>query len=76
MKVKTLKPFKDLNEAVVRKAGEEFEVDKERFDELANNLPGFVEEIAQNEEIEQPEAAANQKSKGKKSKKVVKDGTE
>ncbi|CQR24582.1 hypothetical protein BN1356_00926 [Streptococcus varani] len=64
MKVKVNNPFRDLKESVVRRKGEEFEVDDERFNELETRLPGFVEPVLENSE----------KKKSKKTK-VEEDGT-
>lgn len=45
MKVKTLRRFSDLLESEPREVGDEFEVNKERFDQLnALNLVAVVEE--------------------------------
>ena len=45
MLVKTTRCFYDLKEDTYRKAGDEFEVSKARFDELNELVAGFVEEI-------------------------------
>jgi len=41
--IKVLKGFYDLKEEVFRSVGQEFEATKERFDEINEALPGFVE---------------------------------
>ena len=41
--IKVLKGFYDLKEGVFRSVGQEFEASKERFDEINEALPGFVE---------------------------------
>ena len=41
--IKVLKGFYDLKEGVFRSVGQEFEESKERFDEINEALPGFVE---------------------------------
>lgn len=41
--IKVLKGFYDLKEGVYRSTGQEFEATKERFDEINEALPGFVE---------------------------------
>lgn len=41
--IKVLKGFYDLKEEVFRSVGQEFEATKERFDEINEVLPGFVE---------------------------------
>lgn len=41
--IKVLKGFYDLKEGVFRSVGQEFEATKERFDEINEALPGFVE---------------------------------
>ena len=41
--IKVLKGFYDLKEGVFRSIGQEFEASKERFDEINEALPGFVE---------------------------------
>lgn len=43
MKVKVLRPFLDLETGVERKAGEEFECAKERFEQISAQLPEWVE---------------------------------
>lgn len=41
--IKVLKEFYDLKEGVVRQVGESFEATEERFDELKEHLPDYVE---------------------------------
>ena len=41
--IKVLKGFYDLKEGVFRSVDQEFEATKERFDEINEALPGFVE---------------------------------
>jgi len=41
--IKVLKGFYDLKEGVFRSVGQEFEATKERFNEINEALPGFVE---------------------------------
>lgn len=41
--IKVLKEFYDLKEGVFRSVGQEFEATKERFDEINEALPDFVE---------------------------------
>lgn len=41
--IKVLKGFYDRKEGVFRSVGQEFEESKERFDEINEALPGFVE---------------------------------
>lgn len=45
MKVKVLKPFKDLKEDKERQVGDTFEATKKRFAEIDKKLPGYVEEV-------------------------------
>ena len=41
--IRVLKGFYDLKEGVFRSVGQEFEATKERFDEINEALPDFVE---------------------------------
>lgn len=41
--IKVLKDFYDIKEGVFRSVGQEFEESKERFNEINEALPGFVE---------------------------------
>ena len=41
--IKVLKGFYDLKEGVFRSVGQEFEADKERFNEINEAFPGFAE---------------------------------
>ncbi|MDW8750153.1 hypothetical protein Q7W34_01665 [Streptococcus suis] len=45
MKVVTKKVFHDLKEDVVRFEGDVFEVTEERFKEIEEKLPGFIEVV-------------------------------
>jgi hypothetical protein len=41
--IKVLKGFYDIEEGVFRSVGQEFEASKERFDEINEALPDFVD---------------------------------
>ena len=41
--IKVLQGFYDLKEGVFRSVGQEFEAEKERFNEINEALPGFAE---------------------------------
>ena len=41
--IKVLKEFYDLKEGILRQVGESFEATKERFAELKERLPDYVE---------------------------------
>lgn len=45
MKVKTTRCFYDLKDDVYRREGDEFIVNEDRFKELNEKVPGFVEEV-------------------------------
>ncbi|MFM0712762.1 hypothetical protein P7J19_01025 [Streptococcus suis] len=45
MKVVTKKVFHDLKEDIIRFEGDAFEVTEERFKEINEKLPGFVEAV-------------------------------
>ncbi|HEM6320262.1 TPA: hypothetical protein U2C90_001321 [Streptococcus suis] len=64
MKVVTKKVFHDLKEDVIRFEGDVFEVTEERFKEIEEKLPGFIEVL---------EEKSVQKS-GRKKKSVEEDG--
>ena len=49
--IKVLKGFYDLKEGVFRSVDEEFEASKERFDEINEVLPEFVEWLEDQEEV-------------------------
>ena len=49
--IKVLKGFYDLKEGVFRSVGQEFEATKERFDEINEALPEFVEWLENQEEV-------------------------
>ena len=59
MKIKAVKEFYDLQEGVIRKVDEEFEVSDERFEVLQAVLPDFVEKLDDTPE-------SNKKPKAKK----------
>lgn len=64
MKIRTIKLFHDLKEDVIRFKGDVFEASPERFEEISQKLPGYVEEA----EVEAP------KKSGRKKKVVAEDG--
>ena len=45
MKVKTTRCFYDLKDDIYRNEGDEFIVNEDRFKELNEKVPGFVEEV-------------------------------
>lgn len=49
--IKVLKEFYDLKEGVLRSVDEEFEATKERFYEINEALPEFVEWLEDQEEV-------------------------
>ena len=49
--IKVLKEFYALKEGVFRSVDEEFEATKERFDEINEALPEFVEWLVNQEEV-------------------------
>ena len=49
--IKVLKDFYDLKEGVFRSVGQEFEASKERFNEINEALPEFVEWLEDQEEV-------------------------
>ena len=49
--IKVLKGFYDIKEGVFRSVGQEFEESKERFDEINEALPEFVEWLEDQEEV-------------------------
>ena len=49
--IKVLKGFYDLKEGQYRSVGSEFEATKERFDEINEALPEFVEWLEDQEEV-------------------------
>lgn len=65
--IKVLEEFYDLETGDLRQAGTEFKATKERFDELNEALPGFVEWN------EPKEDGAKSKVKGKKDEVAAKD---
>lgn len=54
--IKVLKGFYDLKEGVFRSVGQEFEETKERFDEINEALPDFVEWSEKQSEVTIPDA--------------------
>lgn len=55
MKVKATRKFRDLKEGKVRKAGEEFVVSKDRFEEIEGRHKGLVVPIDEKPKDEKPE---------------------
>ncbi len=53
--IKVLKEFYDLKEEVFRSVGQEFEATQERFDEINEALPGFVEWSEKQTEVTMPD---------------------
>ena len=53
--IKVLKEFYDLKEGVFRSVGKEFEATKERFDEINEALPDFVEWSEKQTEVTIPD---------------------
>lgn len=53
--IKVLKEFYDLKEGVFRSVGQEFEETKERFDEINEALPDFVEWSEKQTEVTIPD---------------------
>lgn len=53
--IKVLKGFYDLKEGVFRSVGQEFEATKERFDEINETLPDFVEWSEKQPEVTIPD---------------------
>ena len=53
--IKVLKGFYDIKEGVFRSVGQEFEESKERFDEINEALPGFVEWSEKQPEVTIPD---------------------
>ncbi|EAO71620.1 conserved hypothetical protein [Streptococcus agalactiae 515] len=46
MKVRTIQRFEDYKEEVIREIGDVFVVNKNRFKEIDDKLPGFIEEVS------------------------------
>lgn len=46
MKVRTIQRFEDYKEKVIREIGDVFVVNKNRFKEIDDKLPGFIEEVS------------------------------
>lgn len=55
--IKVLKDFYDLKEGVFRSVGQEFEASKERFNEINEVLPGFVEWSEEQAEVTAPDVS-------------------
>ena len=53
--IKVLKDFYDLKEGQYRSVGSEFEATKERFDEIKEALPDFVEWSEKQPEVTIPD---------------------
>lgn len=53
--IKVLKGFYDRKEGVFRSVGQEFEATKERFDEINEALPDFVEWSEKQTEVTIPD---------------------
>lgn len=50
MKYKVLQPFHDLEHGVDRAVDEVVEATKKRFNDINKKLPGYVEEVAEDDE--------------------------
>ena len=57
--IKVLKEFYDLKEGVFRSVGQEFEATKERFDEINEALPDFVEWSEKQPEVTTPDVQSD-----------------
>ncbi len=57
--IKVLKGFYDIKEGVFRSVGQEFEESKERFDEINEALPGFVEWEDKQSEVTMSDVLSN-----------------
>ena len=57
--IKVLKEFYDLKEGVFRSVGQEFEATKERFDEINEALPDFVEWSGKQIEVTSPDVLSD-----------------
>lgn len=66
MKIKVLKEFKDLAENKLRKVGDEFEVTKERFEEIDTTLREKYKDIKWVEEVKETPKPTKKKTKGSK----------
>ena len=49
MKARTIRSFRDLKTGKIREKGEVFEVSKQRFEQIAAKLPGFIEAVPEPE---------------------------
>lgn len=56
--IKVLKEFYDLKEGQYRSVGSEFEATKERFDEINEALPDFVEWSEKQPEVTMPDVSS------------------
>lgn len=57
--INVLKEFYDLKEGVFRSVGQEFEATKERFDEINEALPDFVEWSEKQPEVTTPDVLSD-----------------
>ena len=57
--IKVLTGFYDLKEGVYRSTGQEFEETKERFNEINEALPGFVEWEDKQSEVTMSDVLSN-----------------
>lgn len=57
--IKVLKEFYDLKEGIFRSVGQEFEATKERFDEINEALPDFVEWSEKQPEVTTPDVQSD-----------------
>ena len=57
--IKVLKEFYDLKEGQYRSVGSEFEATKERFDEINEALPDFVEWSEKQPEVTTPDVLSD-----------------
>lgn len=57
--IKVLKEFYDLKEGVFRSVGQEFEATKERFNEINEALPDFVEWSEKQTEVTSPDVLSD-----------------
>lgn len=65
MKVRTVRSFRDLKAGKARKEGEVFEVSKQRFEQIAAKLPGYIEAVPE-PEPKNKQAKPAEKSAGDK----------
>ena len=69
MLVRTNRNFFDVVEKEYRKAGDEFEVSQERFEELNEKVKGFVTEVEENKKSAPRKRSTAAKEEGKTSSK-------